>query len=164
MPIYRICRNKRPGRLIFKSKKKFQNPSVLCTPPPLWKFQNPSESVGFVYSPPPFEKSLMRIRRFCVLPPLKNHCFWWALISANTVIKKTRFMLTLVHVDVCKCTWKITQSKFLNRKKMLSKKNQHHFWFFSSFFESIFSRQNDKKLFSIWISSSKLRAERNAAW
>ena len=52
--IYRICRNKRPGRLIFRSNKKtFQNPSVLCTPS--------------------FEKSLIPTHQFCVLPPLKYH-------------------------------------------------------------------------------------------
>ena len=36
-PIYHICRNKRPGRLIFRCNKKHfethQSPSVLCTPP-----------------------------------------------------------------------------------------------------------------------------------
>ena len=93
MKIYRcrICRNKRPGRLIFRSNKK--------------TFQNPSKPIGFMYSPlwkiihqkpsvlctPPFEKSPIKSHRFCVLPPLKNHCFWWAFISgwafisANTV-------------------------------------------------------------------------------
>ena len=53
-PIFRICRNKRTGCLIFRSNKKtFQNPSVLCTPP--------------------FEKSPIKPHRFCVLPPLKDH-------------------------------------------------------------------------------------------
>ena len=70
---YRICRNKRPGRLIFRCNKK--------------TFHNPSEPIGFVYSPlweithqnpsvlctPPFEKSPIKIHRFCVLPTLKNH-------------------------------------------------------------------------------------------
>ena len=55
--VYRICRNKRPGRLISRSNKKHskphQKPSVLCTPP--------------------FEKSPIKSHRFCVLPPLKNH-------------------------------------------------------------------------------------------
>ena len=38
-----------------------------------------------------FEKSPIKSHRSCVLPPLKTHCFWWALISgwafisANTV-------------------------------------------------------------------------------
>ena len=63
---------------------------------------------GSVSGTPPFEKSSIKSHRFCVLPslknhpskvisfvysppPLKNHCFWWALISgwafisANTV-------------------------------------------------------------------------------
>ena len=49
--LYRICRNKHPGRLIFRSNKKtFQNPSVLCSPP--------------------LEKSPIKSHRFCVLPPL----------------------------------------------------------------------------------------------
>ena len=47
---YHICRNKRPGRLTFKSNEK-----------------------------------QFKIHWFCVLPPLKNHCFWWAFISVNTV-------------------------------------------------------------------------------
>ena len=109
--INRICRNKRPGRLILRSNKTnsktHQNPSVLCTPP----FENHSpKPVGFVYSPfekspikthrfcvlPPLKnhlskaidfvysplwKSLTKTRRFCVLPPLKNHYFWWTFIS-----------------------------------------------------------------------------------
>ena len=71
---YRICQNKRPVRLIFRSKffsKTHQSPSVLCTPL--------------------FGKSPIKAHRFCVLPPLENHCFgWvlvsgWAFISANTV-------------------------------------------------------------------------------
>ena len=70
---YRNCRNKRPGRLIFRSQKNsktHQKPSVLCTAP--------------------FEKHPSQPHRFCVLPPLKSHCCWWvlipkwALISANT--------------------------------------------------------------------------------
>ena len=56
-----ICRNKRPGRLIFRSNKKI----------------------------PIFTKT----HRFCVLPPLKNHCFWWAFISANTVCMYLLFVL-----------------------------------------------------------------------
>ena len=55
--VYRICRNKHPGRLIFRSNKTnpktHQNPSVLCTPP--------------------FEKSPIKAHWFCVLPPLKSH-------------------------------------------------------------------------------------------
>ena len=54
---YLICRNKRPGHLIFRSTKEnsktHQKPSFLCTPP--------------------FEKSPIKTHRFCVLPPLKNH-------------------------------------------------------------------------------------------
>ena len=44
--------------------------------------------------PPPFEKSPIKAHRFHVLPPLKNHCFWWVLISGwafistNTVFQK----------------------------------------------------------------------------
>ena len=55
---YRICLDKRPGHLIFRTNKEnsktHQKPSVLCTPPP-------------------FEKSPIKTHRFCVLPPLKNH-------------------------------------------------------------------------------------------
>ena len=95
--IYRICRNKGPGSLIFRSNKKtFQNPTNpigFMYSPPLKN--HPSQPIGFMYSPlwkithqsssvlctPPFEKSPIKAHRFCVLPPLKNHCFWWALIS-----------------------------------------------------------------------------------
>ena len=55
--VYCLCRNKRPGRLIYRSNKKHskthEKPSVLCTPP--------------------FEKSPITTHRFHVLPPLKNH-------------------------------------------------------------------------------------------
>ena len=40
-------------------------------------------------------KKHSKTHRFCVLPPLKNRCFWWALISewafisANTVDQNT---------------------------------------------------------------------------
>ena len=99
--VYRICRNKRPERLIFRSNnKKFQNPSVSCTPPfeksPINSHRfcvlpplknHPSTAIGFVYSPlwkithqqpsvlctPPFEKSPIKSHRFRVLPPLKNY-------------------------------------------------------------------------------------------
>ena len=63
---------------------------------PLWKIthQNPS-----VLCTPPFEKSPIKAHRFYVLPPLKNHCFWWAFIlgwafiSVNTVIGDLFFHL-----------------------------------------------------------------------
>ena len=51
---YRICRNKRPGRLIFETNKKN------------------SKSHRF-YVLPLCEKSPIKSHRFCVLPPLKNH-------------------------------------------------------------------------------------------
>ena len=73
--MYRICQNKRPGRLIFTSKK-FQNPpkaigfacsplwnifhqrpSVLCTPP-LWEIIHHTPSI---LCTPPFEKSLVLV-------------------------------------------------------------------------------------------------------
>ena len=61
---YRICRNKRPGRLILKSNKR--------------TFQNQSKPIGFVYSPlwiltpqnpsvlctPPFENSLFLVSAY----------------------------------------------------------------------------------------------------
>ena len=68
--IHRICRNKHPGRLIFRSNKKNQKPLVLCTPPALLRFTHQSPSV---LCTPPFEKSPIKTHRFCVLPPLKNH-------------------------------------------------------------------------------------------
>ena len=49
---YRICRNKRPGRLIFRSKKKLPKPIKphrFCVLPPLKN--HPSKAIGFVYSP-----------------------------------------------------------------------------------------------------------------
>ena len=49
---------------------------------PLWKITHQSPSVSCT---PPCEKSPIKSHRFCVLPPLRNHCFWWALISAKTV-------------------------------------------------------------------------------
>ena len=49
---YHIYRNKRPGRLIFRSNKQIskihQKPSVLRTPPPLKN--HPSKLIGFMYS------------------------------------------------------------------------------------------------------------------
>ena len=111
-----------PGAQFLEAIKIFQNPTVhrFCVLPPLKN--HPPKAIGFVYSPlwkithqspsvlctppfekspmqsplvlctPPFEKSPIRTHRFCVLPPLKNHGFWWALISgwafisANTVV------------------------------------------------------------------------------
>ena len=76
--MYRICRNKRPGRLIFRSKK---------------HFSKPIKSHRFCVLPP-LKTSPIKAHWFCVLPPLKSHCFWWALISgwafisANTVLQK----------------------------------------------------------------------------
>ena len=87
---YRICRNKRPGRLRLRSNKTnfqtHQNPSVLYTPR--------------------FEKLPIKAHRFCVLPPLKNHpskafgfvysphvknhCYWWTLISGGRLFRLIR--------------------------------------------------------------------------
>ena len=51
--MYRVCRNKRPGRLIFRSNKKtFQSPLVLRTPP-LWKI---TQHNPLVLCTPPCEK------------------------------------------------------------------------------------------------------------
>ena len=50
----RVCENKRPGRLIFRSNKKF--PKLIKTH-------------QFCVLPPPFEKSPIKTHRFCVLPP-----------------------------------------------------------------------------------------------
>ena len=104
---YRICRNKRPGLLVFKSKKKnsatHKNPSVLCTPP----FEKSSIKNPSVLCTPPFEKSSIQAHRFHVLPPLKDHCFWWAIISgwafisANTVYVCTVCTITVTLVPIC---------------------------------------------------------------
>ena len=55
-----ICRNKRPGRLIFRNNKKISKPIKshrFCVLPPL---ENPpSQAIGFVSSP--FEKSLFLV-------------------------------------------------------------------------------------------------------
>ena len=70
---YHICRNKRPGHLIFRSNKKISkthhNQSVLCTPP----FEKSPIKKPSVSCTPPFEKSPTKTHRFCVLPPVKNH-------------------------------------------------------------------------------------------
>ena len=68
-----ICRNKRPGRLIFRSNKKdsktHQTPSVLCTPP---SGKSPIKSDWFCVLPP-LKNHPSKPHRFCVLPPLENH-------------------------------------------------------------------------------------------
>ena len=86
--IYSICRNKRPGSLIFRSNIKI--PKTIkshrfCVLPPLKN--HPSTPIGLVCSPlwkithqhplvlcpPPFKNSPIKSHWFCVLPPLKNH-------------------------------------------------------------------------------------------
>ena len=62
---YRICPNKRPGRLIFHPSKPI---GFVYSPPMKTTHQNPS-----VLCTPPFEKSPIKAHRFCVLPPLKDH-------------------------------------------------------------------------------------------
>ena len=51
---------------------------------PLWKITHQSPSV---LCTPPFGKSSIKSRWFCVLPPLKNHTFWWALISGGDLCR-----------------------------------------------------------------------------
>ena len=62
LSLYRICRNKRLGCLIFRCNKKdlktHQKPSVLCAPPPCEKSPIKSPSV---LCTPPFEKSLFLV-------------------------------------------------------------------------------------------------------
>ena len=87
--MYRICRNRRLRRLIFRSNKTnsnthqnpigfvysplwkitHQDPSVLCTFP----FEKSPIKIPSVLCTPPFEKSPIKTRRFYVLSPLKNH-------------------------------------------------------------------------------------------
>ena len=69
-------------------KSPFKRPRVLCTPPfeksPIKAHRfcvlpplknHPSKAIGFVYSP----------------PPLKNHYFWWALISGGRLLSHIFF-------------------------------------------------------------------------
>ena len=68
--IHRIYRNKRPGRLIFKSNKKtFQNSSkpIGFMYSPLWKI-TPPKAIGFVYSPPPLKNHLSKPIGFVYSP------------------------------------------------------------------------------------------------
>ena len=122
---YRICRNKRPGRLIFQSNKTNSKPfwfyvlSPLKHPSskaigfvyspfenhpskpigfmcsPLWSIP-PQKTIGFMYSP--FEKSPIKNHGFCVLPPppLKNRCLWWALELHRKSSKKNQNKTALV--------------------------------------------------------------------
>ena len=46
---------------------------------------------------PPFEKPPIKTHRFYVLPPLKNHCFWWALISGWAFISANMILTVFVH-------------------------------------------------------------------
>ena len=102
--IHIICRNKRPGRLIFRSNKKHSKSHRFCVLPPLKT--HPPEAIGFVYSPlwklthqkpsvlctPPFEKSPIKAHRFYVPSPLKKHSFWWALICGWAFISEWAFI------------------------------------------------------------------------
>ena len=130
--LYRICRNKRPGRSIFRSiRKSFQKPSVLCTPPyeklpikshwfcvlPPLK-NHPSQPIGFVYSPL-WKITHQRPHRFCILPPLKNHCFWWALISGWAFIPSST--VWYVHV-VCCVSMEQSRSSRCQRHRLCSAK------------------------------------------
>ena len=61
---------------------------------PLWKITHHTPSV---LCTPPFEKPPIKAHRFCVLPPLKNHCIWWAFISgwafiSANMVSKTLFL------------------------------------------------------------------------
>ena len=94
-----MCRNKRPGRSIFRSNNKnIQKPIKshrFCVIPPPFE-ESPIKAHWFCVLPP-LNKSPIKGHRFCVLPPLKNHCFWWALISGwafisvNTIMKRKKW-------------------------------------------------------------------------
>ena len=95
---HRICRNKRPGRLIFEARKNI--PKSLnrtfrfCVVPPLKNHS--SKPIGFVYSPlwkinhhkpsvfctPPFEKSPIKTHRFHKLP-------LWKITHQNPLVSST---------------------------------------------------------------------------
>ena len=67
---YRICRNKRPGRLIFRSNKNNSNTHRFYVLPPFEK--SPINTHRF-YVLPPLKTSPINTHRFYVLPPMKNH-------------------------------------------------------------------------------------------
>ena len=87
--MYRICRNKRPWRLIFWSKK-IPNPSqpIGFMYSPLWKITH-QKPIGFMYSPlwkityhspsvlctPPFEKSFIKTPSVLCTPPFEKSLF-----------------------------------------------------------------------------------------
>ena len=106
-------------------------PHRFCVLPPLKN--HPSNPIGFVYSPlwkithqkpsvlcaPPFEKSPIKNHRFCVLPPLKNHppkpigfmyfpplknhCFWQALISGERLFRGGRLFRRIPFIPFISC-------------------------------------------------------------
>ena len=88
---YRICRNKRPGRLIFRSSKKFQNPS------------NP---IGFVYSPPLKNHPLKPID-FMYSPLWKITVSGGRLFRGGRLLWKIRYVFFIV--------WLIHNFKRLNQ-------------------------------------------------
>ena len=110
---YRICRNKRPGRLIFSSNKLKHSLKPIrthrfCVLPPLRN--HPSEPIGFVYSPL-WEITPSKLHRFCVLPPLRNHPsepigFGGGLLPPlrNHPIKAHRFCV-LPPLSIITCFW-----------------------------------------------------------
>ena len=88
---HRICRNKRPGRLIFRSSKKtFQKPP----PPKIHRFyvlpplkNHPSKPIGFVYSPlwkiTVFAGRLFRQKWYFLLPSSVWSAVWPARVIAD---------------------------------------------------------------------------------
>ena len=122
---YRTCRNKRPGRSIFRINQK--NSETHQTPigfvySPLWKITHQKPSV---LCTPPFEKSPIKSHRFCVLPPLKIHCFWWALILGGRLFRQIRYFMsnnifmwivsnvTDKNAPNCLATWTFIEKSFL---------------------------------------------------
>ena len=83
---YRIYRDKRPGRLIFKSHKK-----------------NPITHRFHVH--PPLENHPSKAHRFFVLPPLKNHCFWVGVYFGKYGMSKVSIFLSAIMLFF---TWKKT--------------------------------------------------------
>ena len=66
---------------------------------PLWKITH-QQSIGFMYSP--LWKSPIETHRFCVLPPLKKHCFCWALISGWAFIS-VNTVCYIIHLYYVTC-------------------------------------------------------------
>ena len=88
---YRICQDKRLGRLMFSSNKNISNPSVVCTPPPPVKitYQNPSIVCTPLWKITVFDGRLFwQIRYLMFLDPKFN----WKLVEFCFLKKPCTFL------------------------------------------------------------------------